>query len=605
MGVTGALLLQTAQAVSNIVLWDTGTPFIEGVNAEDRDAWRVVPSELFVFEADPAKAASDPGYYGREYEFTGDAVVENTHLAAVFQSAKGRVALYSKPYVASTGHTSKPVPELGIRVLEFVPLSVSFPARQIRRPVVVRNVGDEVVLEVAFGDDGVGGQSFLFSFDKTEIVHIQPAASGGGIRLLSRVQYGVVPAFVGDDLVFGPTEYGSAETLELPAEAMFVGLVEGETSQWVMTWPPGKQRLRVRPARETDGGTVLESVDFDPQGLDFCLAALSAPGIWHREDLTAAFLEKDVALAWKPPFPARWKTQLSEGRVRTTFTFREARGQIWRGVPGSYEYPVWLDGETAFYRLSKKVPPKGESVLYFLEGRDTPPAVSTPVDVLKATLGRHGADSILDTAGRKLRTHHRRGEDTVHRACTCGCTEVIQAIFEAGQEVAERETVKQALEDMNFFVRCHVERIEEYRSFAGEMIRFLRAEGDAVPGRKPFCDRLSEQVQQIPEAYDVQRENMKSLEYARELTQKTLALTARKSPDNLDAYLQLLEDWRAMGGAQDYVLALCHTITRELAQAAGYGCVHDPETTALALEVRARCRRVLRNPDGYEIWADY
>ncbi len=69
--------------------------------------------------------------------------------------------------------------------------------------------------------------------------------------------------------------------------------------------------------------------------------------------------------------------------------------------------------------------------------------------------------------------------------------------------------------------------------------------------------------------------------------------------------MELLKDWRAMGGAQDYVLARCHIIARKLAQDAGYNCVSQPKAVLLAKEVRARVRQILRNPDGYEIWADY
>jgi hypothetical protein len=60
-----------------------------------------------------------------------------------------------------------------------------------------------------------------------------------------------------------------------------------------------------------------------------------------------------------------------------------------------------------------------------------------------------------------------------------------------------------------------------------------------------------------------------------------------------------------MGGAQDYVVAQCHALTRKLAQEAGYGCVNQPKAVPIAEEVRRRCRQTLRNPDGYEIWADY
>src|SRR5207247_5100665 len=134
---------------------------------------------------------------------------------------------------------------------------------------------------------------------------------------------------------------------------------------------------------------------------------------------------------------------------------------------------------------------------------------------------------------------------------------------------------------------------------------FLRAKQTAAPELKPFLESLEQTVQQIPQEYDVQKENMKSPEHAGELTRQTLALTASKSTNNLPAYMDLLKAWRAMGGAQDYVVAQCHTITRKFSQEAGYRCVTQPKAVSLAEEIRARCRQILRNPDGYEIWADY
>ena len=603
--VAGLAAIQRTKAATNVVVWDTGSRFADAINTGSRTGWKAVPSELFVFEADPPKAASDPGYYGREYSFHGDAVVENSRLAAVFWSEKGRVVIYSKADVVPAGTASQGNAGPGREILEFAPFpSKSRPAK-IARCEILRNAGDEVVLEVGFATQGSTDVSAVFSFGRNEIVEIKPAETMKGIRLFSPIEYGLVPGFVGDDLILAPAEYPSAETLSIPSENIFVGLLKGGSDKLVMTWPKGQQQLKLRLANDPDGRRVIESIDFDSDGQSFYLAALSAPGIWHREELKPAFLEKDVTLDWKRPFPAKWKTQLSEAGVKTTFAFREIKGTVWRGVPGSYNYPVWFDGEKAFYHLSKKVPPKGESIVYFLEGRNTPPSVSTPVDLMKATLGRQLCESILDVAGRKLRTHHRRGGDGVHRACTCGCTEAIQAIFEAGQEVGMKDHVKEALGDMNFFVQCHLERIEEYRRFAGEMIQFLHAKEAAAPELKPFLESLEQIVRQIPQEYDVQKENMKSLEHADELTRQTLALTNNKSTNNLTAYMELFKAWRAMGGAQDYVVAQCHTITRNLFQEAGYGAVNDPRSVPVAQEVRARCRQVLRNPDGYEIWADY
>jgi hypothetical protein len=165
--------------------------------------------------------------------------------------------------------------------------------------------------------------------------------------------------------------------------------------------------------------------------------------------------------------------------------------------------------------------------------------------------------------------------------------------------------VKEALGDMNFFVECHLGRIDEYRHFASDMIQFLQAKATASPELKSFLEGLEETVRQIPQQYEAEKENMQSMKYAADLTRQTMALTASSSPNNKTAYMELLKTWRKMGGAQDSVVAQCHTITRSLFQEAGYNCVNEPKAVALANEVRARCRQVLRNPDGYEIWPNY
>jgi len=424
------------------------------------------------------------------------------------------------------------------------------------------------------------------------------------VRLTSPIEYGVVPSFVGDDLIYGAAERAATNVLSVPAENIFLGLLTGESKELVVTWPKGKQRVSLRTGEE-NGKSLIQSIDLDNDAQSFYLAAITAPGIWHKEALAPDYLEKDVRIRWKSPFPARWKTQLYEEDLKTTFVFRDFKGGIWRGVPGSYDYPAWFSGDDAFYHFSKKVPPKGESLIYCLEGRDTPLTVSTPADILKQTLGRRAAEPILDVAGRKLRTHHRRGAAGVRRACTCGCTEAIQAVFEAGEEVSRKEDIQGELDDMIYFVHCHVERINEYQQFAGALLKTLQERRQASPGLKPFLDSLEEVARQIPQECEVQKENMKTFGYADDLSRKTIALTARKDPNNVKAYMELLKAWREMGGAQDYVVAKCHTITRNLYQTSGYGCAVLPGAVSLAEEIRARCRQTLRNPDGYEIWADY
>ena len=599
-----SLLTLQARAVAEtrVVIWDTGSRLESADDAALRTGWTAVPTELFALEADPAKASSDPGYYGRDYAFRGDAVVENEAVSVVCLSGTGRVVIYAKRAVGAQG-TASPA-KLGRRILEFSPLLADSHAASIRHVEILRNAGDDAALTVTFLAPGSADSSVDFVLDRTGIVEVRPGENLKRVAMHSAIEYGVVPGFIGDDLIYGGSDYQALDTLSVPAENLFVGLLQGADAELVMTWPEGQQQMQLHLAEE-QGQRLIESIEFAPAGQSFYLAGLAVPGIWHKQILAPSYLEKDIAIQWQRPFPAKWKTQLVESNLKTTFAFRAAKGDVWRGVAGSYHYPVWFEGNEAFYHLSKKVPPKGESLIYFLEAQGTPAEIVTPVDILKSTLGRPMCESILDLAGRKLRTHHRRGGDGVHRACTCGCTEAIQAVFEAGQEVARREYIADALEDMIYFVERHVERIDEYRRFADDTLRFLEEKQQESPQLRAYAETLEQVVRQIPEQYTVQRENLGSPEYVDELTRKSVALTDRKDANNLSAYMQLLKDWRGMGGAQDYLVARCHMIARELSQQAGYACVGDPAATALAEQVRTRCRQVLRNPDGYEIWADY
>jgi len=572
-------------AAANITVWDTGSRAAATVNLDDRAQWKQVPSNLLELEKDPLKAASDPGYYGRDYNIGGDVVVENSRLVAAFTGNSGRVTLFSKT---------------GQRIAEVAPLKGG--GAPVKKFELVRNFADEVVLDVFFA----GETNVTFSFAKNEIVEITPSVAMRGVRVSAPISYAVAPAFVGDDLIFGAVEEAANDYLTPPLENMLLGLVQGEDHELVMTWPQGDQQVRLKLGAEVDKKRAIEAVEISNDAQSIFLAVLSAPGIWHREALTdAAFLEKDAEIDWLRPFPAKWQTQLVEGSVKTTYSFREAKGTIWRGVGGMYDYPVRFDGTKAIYHLSKKVRAKGESIVYFLEGNNTPDTVLTPVDVLKMTLGRPAAESILDVAGRRLRTHHGDSGSGVHRACTCGYTEAIQAVFEKGEETEQRSFIDQSIGDMIYFVRRHLERIDEYRAFAKEMESFMQSKGKEIVEVKPYLEELLPIVQQIPQEYENQKENMKSLAYADELSKRTMALTEKKDPDNLKAFMELLKLWRGMGGAADGVVAQYHMQTRRLFQEAGYLAANDPKATKVATEIRARCQKILRNPDGYEIWANY
>lgn len=574
-------------------IWDTQSPFAGDVDLRDRTNWKVVPSDLLALEADPPAAVSDPSYYGKEYSFKGDAVVENEYLTAVFQSKKGRVAIYSR--ADSSG-----------KKVEFIPSQLKGKPASITQCRILQNTGDEASLEVSFSAEQARDDfSAVLSFGGKRIVEIKPAENTKGISLLSPIEYGVTPAFIGDDLIFSPKEYPSATTLHIPSDNIFLGLLRGRNDMLVVTWPNGNQRIRLILDGKEQEPRLIESVDLDNDGKSVYLALLNAPGIWHKEELKPSYLEKDVAVKWKKPFPAKWKTQLAEAGVKTAYSFRESKDRIWRAIVGRYDYPVWFEGENTFYRLGKKIPPEGESIVYFLESKGAPASVSAPVDIMRQTLGRQTCDAILDLPGRKLRSHHRRPNLGIPGVATCACTAAIEVVFKAHEEVEKKDYVAETVDDMVYFVACHVERIGEYQDFARDMTGFLDLKAKSNPDLKPYLDNMQAITQKIPQEYNGQKENIKTPAYTAQLTRQTKALTEKKDPKNLPAVLALGEKWRGMGGAQDELLGKFHTITRNLFQQAGYACVNQPQALEIAEEIRRRCRMCLRNPDGYEIWPDY
>jgi hypothetical protein len=185
-----AATIQPAQAAPNVVLWDTTAPLAETFTAANRTTWKAVPRDLLDLEANPPEAKSDPGYYGREYAFKGDAVVETRSLAAVFWSAKGRVVIYARGATGVSGGGMRDNPSLGAKLVEVYPLEATAKPMTIRRLSVLRNTGDELVLEAGFSAAGALDVSELFVFDRSEVVEIKPAGNSKRIGLSGAIAYG-------------------------------------------------------------------------------------------------------------------------------------------------------------------------------------------------------------------------------------------------------------------------------------------------------------------------------------------------------------------------------------------------------------------------------
>jgi hypothetical protein len=560
-----------AREIADIQIWDTSSPLLRSLDqtsVQAKTGWSIIPT-------------------GEAYSPKGDLVLENEYLYTAFLSKEGKVVIHSKS---------------GKRRAELTPLQSKGKPAIIASCKVSTHTGNKAIVEANFAAEGTE-LPVVFSFSRKQVIQVKPSGSVKGISLSSPLEYAIVPNLISDDLIFTREAYSSVDTtLYIPSENLFLGLLEGEESMLFTTWPEGRQEISLPLAKSR----LFESVDFENDGKPLYLAILDAPGIWHKEELKPSYLEKVVAVDWKRPFPAKWITQLYEDGLKTTYTFRESEPGtqgFWRAGVGWYTYPVWFNEGRAFYHLSKKVPPEGESLTYFLERKGTPVSISTPVDIMKQTLDSQLYNSITDPEGRRNRSLTR--PNCAIGTATCEVTDGLKPIFEAREEVEKKDIVKGGAEDMVYFLTAERERALEYQEFAHEMMDFLASTKKDEPELGWFLNRMENIAEEIIEAYEHEKENIKDLDYARELAIKTQALTERNDLGNFAAFMKLKGEWTGMGGAIDDLNRKLHTTTRKLFQEAGYSCIKQPEAVKIAEEIRKRTVKCLRRPGGYEIWSNY
>jgi hypothetical protein len=602
-----ALVLAAAECVGaqpdvrgRVRLWDTVTPVRGQASVAERKAWQAIT---------PAA----PGH------LQGDLVVETDGLVAAFASRLGKVLVYGTAGPAGGGQAA------------VCPSQLLGKQAAIASTTMAEQAG-VVMVEADFREPGRGGVDLpvTFWFTGTRTVAIRPEGATKGVSVSAPMDLAVLPSIVGDDLIYDPRDYPSAKTLSLPSEHFLLGLLKGEGSVLVMTWQglpeasSGSPREAMPSVRLELGGagpeqSGIEAVTF-VGGNDICLAMLDAPGIWHREHLDPSFLERDVALQWRPPFPAMWLTQLYEDEVKTTFEFRHEKEEHWRGGIGSYTFPTWFSDGKAMLSLSKQlsgagaarpaapsaaeIGPEGEAIIYFLErSDDTPEQVESPIDIARRTLAGDARVGVLDVEGRP--TWWPMRPDAVIGGETCNVTDDLKKIFEAGQEVAKQIIVRAGVEDMYFHLEVMFERDGRYYPFAKDMIAYLDTQAEAKPELAPYLRELRAIPEQMIATYGQARDTMGSMDYAHELGAKTIALAAEKRPDNPQRFEELKQGWCGMGGTLEELSRRENTFARKLHQQAAYRAAENPEAVAVAEEIRKRTKQCLRRPDSYEIWENW
>lgn len=210
-------------------------------------------------------------------------MAETSSLTVVFVSSLGRVLVYAK---------DDPVCQALVS-----PTSLQGKAATLARVMVSEGEENPVVVYAVFSAKETSEPvAVTFSFGEGGVLGIWPQDSARNVTISAPIELTLVPSFVGDDLIYDPQAYPSAPFLALASEHVLLGLLKGGNSELVMTWQDDIPSVHLLTTPGAPGATGLS---FEG-GKGVFLAVLEASGIWHREQLTPDYLERDVALSWKP-----------------------------------------------------------------------------------------------------------------------------------------------------------------------------------------------------------------------------------------------------------------------------------------------------------------
>jgi hypothetical protein len=511
---------------------------------------------------------------------SGKLTLENTDWTATFSREDGALLVYSK--------TKK--------IVKIVPFYSEDEGDRIHKAQTIlscKRIEDKekpMGINVSFSADQNQIEGNFF-FDQEGAIQIEPSQNMKGILIFGEISYGVVPSPPLEDLIYDPKKYPSVSYINIPSENLFLGLLNGEDRIFYCAWPYGNQRVKLL----LEGGKkekLIEAAEIYLDGKSLYFKSISAPGIWHREELLPTYLEKDIEINWKRPFQANWKTQLLEGDIETNFPFISQKERIWRPNFGFYEYPVCFEEEKAFFRLGKKVPPSGQPLIYALEGYK-----DAPVEFARERLG---SISTLKP-GLGLR---RYPEDNVGIQ-NCDGRAWVKWIVKVGYQTRECEFLQEVMYDFLYSVNTDKGRLEEYERFITKMKEkinlWLEKEKDNTE-LQPFLSQMKEKIENIDKEYWEKMDNTsaaKRLQWETEVINRLKVLIQEKGVEVYPEVCYLLDEiqlWSLIESVPGRVGGLF----REMYQKAGYSCADNIAVIKYAEEIRKDIREFLITGETHE-----
>ncbi len=457
-----------------------------------------------------------------------------------------------------------------------------------------QDAADQAVVSAVFGAGQVRIEA-AFHFTPAGTVRI---VSGGSVAIQAPVSVGILPGISIEDVLYRPERFAGQEEVHVPAENWFAGLLEGTNGMVACAWPGEGQALVLEPDADTDPPVRFKTIEIAVNGQNLYLEVLAAPAMWRRETFELGYLEKSVPLDWRRPFPAVYKTQLSmRGQTTTvrTFTFLKKTNIQYRPEVGTCVWPVWFQDETPMMRLSKRIPPRGDAIIYpFDEGDHTLMGFlqRTPVADLVVQRNKHALLS-------------RGPRDAANIGfVACGGTGMIRAtILAYGAQEREKALLAEYADFLADYVAIVQQRHAGFLTFIndthGQINTWISAhEND--PEVRAYLERMREIADDADD--DVRQE----LELFGENTTEEHMARASRGADRLKELLdtgnaevfpecdQIVHECNRLswGQAEDVGMRFS-MLAREWAQEAALAASDNPQTLEYARVIRAGARSAL------------
>lgn len=458
----------------------------------------------------------------------------------------------------------------------------------------------EIQVEFSAGGQPMRGR---FRLAGNGDIRMTPGDGLAGVTVQGAISVGVLPCTMLDDVLYRPENYPDLHELSVPSENWFAGLLKNNDGIVVCAWPGGSQTVRLALQGEANDRSI-KAIKLTLDGKELYIGLLTAPAIWHREPLQLNYLEKDVKIEWQRPFPAAWRTQLllkAETTTPRSFVFREGRQDLWRPEMGSITWPVWFKGEQAFMHLSKRIPPKGDAIIYPLEDRDR----SLAGFVRRTPL----ADTFAERTRRiPLPKSPRDVINVGYNACA-GTFLLRRSVYKAGMQAQEREFLAEHTDFLADYVARIQSRNASYLTFAGEMQNKLNAWLKEQEHNPPVQAYLSLMLQH---AKTVAEEHRRKMILFDESTPEQHVAHANRAAARLKELLQtpgtevfpecyyLVDTFNRLSWAHSETTGMRFCmLTRDWAQEAASRCANNPGALQYAQKMRSAIREILKAAPEY------